>query len=159
MVGAGEVGTYVADRLSSQGHDVTIIEVSGERVRRIQSELDVEILRGSGTDPEVLTEARVGKAELLVAVTKRDEVNILCALMARKAGVSKTIVRVESRSLRRAQAVSLFEGVDDHLVIDPDEGWPMPYAASSDSPGCWNSTRWLAARSWYLPPASPVLPR
>jgi len=121
VVGAGEVGTYVADRLSSQGHDVTIIEVSGERVRRIQSELDVEILRGSGTDPEVLTEARVGKAELLVAVTKRDEVNILCALMARKAGVSKTIVRVESRSLRRAQAVSLFEGVDDHLVIDPDE--------------------------------------
>ena len=121
VVGAGEVGTYVADRLSTQGHDVTIIEVSGERVRQIQSELDVEILRGSGTDPEVLTEARVGKAELLVAVTKRDEVNILCALMARKAGVSKTIVRVESRSLRRAQAVSLFEGVDDHLVIDPDE--------------------------------------
>jgi trk system potassium uptake protein TrkA len=121
VVGAGEVGTYVADRLSTQGHDVTIIEVSGERVRQIQSELDVEILRGSGTDPEVLTEARVGKAELLVAVTNSSEVNILCALMARKAGVSKTIVRVESRSLRRAQAVSLFEGVDDHLVIDPDE--------------------------------------
>ena len=121
VVGAGEVGTYVADRLSNQGHDVTIIEVSGERVRQIGSELDVEILRGSGTDPEVLTEARVDKAELLVAVTKRDEVNILCALMARKAGVGKTIVRVESRSLRRAQATALFDGVDDHLVIDPDE--------------------------------------
>ncbi len=121
VVGAGEVGTYVADRLSGQGHDVTLIEVNSQRCRQIQSELDVEILRGSGTDPDVLAEAQVGKAELLVAVTKRDEVNILCALMARKAGVTKTVVRVESRSLRRAQAASLFEGVDDHLVIDPDQ--------------------------------------
>ena len=121
VVGAGEVGTYVADRLSKQGHDVTVIEISDERFRQIQSELDVEILRGSGTDPETLTEARTGKAELLVAVTKRDEVNILCALMARKRGVTKTIVRVESRSLRQAQATELFEGAEDHLVIDPDD--------------------------------------
>ncbi|MDG2427167.1 MAG: Trk system potassium transporter TrkA [Acidimicrobiales bacterium] len=121
VVGAGEVGTYVADRLSRQGHDVTLIEVNSERCRQIQTQLDVEILRGSGTDPDVLAQARVSKAELLVAVTKRDEVNILCALMARKAGVTKTIVRVESRALRRAQAASLFEGVEDHLVIDPDE--------------------------------------
>jgi len=121
VVGAGEVGTYVADRLSTQGHDVTVIEADGERVRRLQMELDVEILRGSGTDPDVLDEARAGKADLLVAVTKHDEVNILCALMARNKGVSKTVVRVESRSLRRAQADALFADVDDHLVIDPDE--------------------------------------
>lgn len=121
VVGAGEVGTYVADRLSTQDHDVTVIEADGERVRRLQMELDVEILRGSGTDPDVLDEARAGKADLLVAVTKHDEVNILCALMARNKGVSKTVVRVESRSLRRAQADALFADVDDHLVIDPDE--------------------------------------
>jgi trk system potassium uptake protein TrkA len=121
VVGAGEVGTYVADRLSTQGHDVTIIEVSGERCRNLPSELDVQIVHGSGTNPDVLDEAGVDKATLLVAVTMRDEVNILCALMARKAGVTRTIVRVESRSLRRAQATSLFEGVEDHLVIDPDE--------------------------------------
>ena len=121
VVGAGEVGTYIADRLSGQDHDVTIIEVDGDRYREIQGRLDVEILHGSGTDPEMLDQARVGKAGLLVAVTKRDEVNILCALMARKMGVTKTIVRVESRSLRKAQATALFEGVEDHLVIDPDD--------------------------------------
>ena len=121
VVGAGEVGTYIADRLSGQDHDVTIIEVDGDRYREIQGRLDVEILHGSGTDPEMLDQARVGKAGLLVAVTKRDEVNILCALMARKMGVTKTIVRVESRSLRQAQATALFEGVEDHLVIDPDD--------------------------------------
>ena len=121
VVGAGEVGTYIADRLSNQGHDVTIIEVDGDRGREIHGVLDVEILHGSGTDPDVLDQARVGKADLLVAVTKHDEVNILSALMARKRGVTKTIVRVESRSLRRAQAAALFEDAEDHLVIDPDE--------------------------------------
>ena len=121
VVGAGEVGTYVADRLSKQGHDVTIIEVDGDRGREIQGVLDVEILHGSGTDPDVLDQARVGKADLLVAVTKHDEVNILGALMARKRGVTKTIVRVESRSLRRTQAAALFEDAEDHLVIDPDD--------------------------------------
>ncbi|GIS99984.1 MAG: Trk system potassium transport protein TrkA [Acidimicrobiales bacterium] len=121
VVGAGEVGTYVADRLSNQGHDVTIIEVDGDRGREIQGVLDVEILHGSGTDPDVLDQARVGKADLLVAVTKHDEVNILSALMARKRGVTKTIVRVESRSLRRTQAAALFEDAEDHLVIDPDD--------------------------------------
>ena len=121
VVGAGEVGTYVADRLSNQKHDVTIIEGDDDRGREIQGVLDVEILHGSGTDPDVLDQARVGKADLLVAVTKHDEVNILSALMARKRGVTKTIVRVESRSLRRTQAAALFEDAEDHLVIDPDD--------------------------------------
>ncbi len=124
VVGAGEVGTYIADRLSSQDHDVVLIEVDGTRFRQLETEmegLDVLKVQGSGTDPEVLKEAGVEDTDLLVAVTKGDEVNILCALLARHAGVAKTVVRVESRTLRRAQSAALFAGADDHLVIDPDE--------------------------------------
>ncbi len=124
VVGAGEVGTYVADRLSRQDHDVVLIEADRERFQRLEQEmegLDVLKVRGSGTDPEVLKEAGVEGTDLLVAVTKGDEVNILCALLARHAGVAKTVVRVESRTLRRAQSSALFAGADDHLVIDPDE--------------------------------------
>jgi len=124
VVGAGEVGTYVADRLSRQDHDVVLIEADRERFQRLEQEmegLDVLKVRGSGTDPEVLKEAGVDGTDLLVAVTKGDEVNILCALLARHAGVAKTVVRVESRTLRRAQSAALFAGADDHLVIDPDE--------------------------------------
>ncbi|SVA97012.1 uncharacterized protein METZ01_LOCUS149866, partial [marine metagenome] len=120
VVGAGEVGTYVADRLSSQKHDVVLIEVDPARCRALGLKLDVQVLEGSGTDPEMLELAGIEDAELLVAVTKSDEVNLVSALLARQAGVGKTIVRIESRRLRSPKVDALFKGAEDHLVIDPD---------------------------------------
>jgi len=120
VVGAGEVGTYVADRLSSQKHDVVLIEVDPARCRALGLKLDVQVLEGSGTDPEMLELAGIDDAELLVAVTKSDEVNLVSALLARQAGVGKTIVRIESRRLRSSAVDALFKGAEDHLVIDPD---------------------------------------
>ncbi len=120
VVGAGEVGTYVADRLSSQKHDVVLIEVDPARCRALGLKLDVQVLEGSGTDPEMLELAGIEDAELLVAVTKSDEVNLVSALLARQAGVGKTIVRIESRRLRSSAVDALFKGAEDHLVIDPD---------------------------------------
>ena len=121
VVGAGEVGSYVAERLSSQGHHVALIESDPDRSREIHEQLDVMTISGSGTDPLALGEAGVEQADLLVAVTPYDETNILSALLARGYGVSKTVVRVESRRLRHPDLEALFDGVDDHLVIDPDE--------------------------------------
>ena len=121
VVGAGEVGSYVAERLSSQGHHVALIESDPVRFREIEEELDVLTIHGSGTDPETLREAGVAQADLLVAVTPHDETNLLSALLARGSGVSKTVVRVESRGLRHDDVGALFDGADDHLVIDPDE--------------------------------------
>jgi trk system potassium uptake protein TrkA len=120
VVGAGEVGTYVADRLSNQKHDVALIELDTDRCRAVGLKLDVQILEGSGTDPEILAMAGIDDADLLVAVTKSDEVNLVSALLARLAGVDKTIVRIESRRLRSPAIDALFKGVEDHLVIDPD---------------------------------------
>ncbi len=99
VVGAGEVGSYVAERLSSQGHHVALIESDPVRFREIKEGLDVLTIHGSGTDPETLRAAGVAQADLLVAVTPYDETNILSALLARGSGVSKTVVRVESLSL------------------------------------------------------------
>ena len=120
VVGAGEVGTYVADRLSNQKHDVALIEINAARCRAGALKLDVQILEGSGTDPEMLAMAGIADADLLVAVTKSDEVNLVSALLARVAKVNKTIVRIESRPLRSPAIDALFEGAEDHLVIDPD---------------------------------------
>ena len=121
VVGAGEVGSYVAERLSRQGHHVVLIESDAERFRQVDQDLDVMTLRGSGTDPVALAAAGIEQADLLVAVTPVDETNIVSALLARRAGVSKTVIRVESRPLRRPEVAALFDGADDHLVIDPDE--------------------------------------
>ena len=121
VVGAGEVGTYVADRLSTQEHDVALIELNRERYRQVENDLDVLTIRGSGTDPETLSEAGIEHTDLLVAATNSDETNLLSALLARQAGVTKTIVRVESPRLRRPEVAALFGAADDHLVIDPDQ--------------------------------------
>ena len=121
VVGAGEVGTYVADRLSRQEHDIALIELDPERFMQVDAELDVLAINGSGTDPAALKRAGIEEADLLVAATNKDEINLFSALLARQAGVSKTIVRVESRKLRSKEVASLFEKFDDHLVIDPDQ--------------------------------------
>ncbi|MEO2170330.1 MAG: NAD-binding protein, partial [Acidimicrobiales bacterium] len=81
VVGAGEVGSYVAERLSSQGHHVALIESDPVRFREIQEQLDVMTILGSGTDPLTLGAAGVEDADLLVAVTPYDETNILSALL------------------------------------------------------------------------------
>ena len=121
VVGAGEVGTYVADRLSRQEHDIALIELDPERFRQVDAELDVLAINGSGTDPAALERAGITDADLLVAATNKDEINLFSALLARQAGVNKTIVRVESRKLRSKEVSALFEKFDDHLVIDPDQ--------------------------------------
>ena len=121
VVGAGEVGTYVADRLSRQEHDIALIELDSERFMQVDAELDVLAVNGSGTDPTALKRAGIEEADLLVAATNKDEINLFSALLARQAGVNKTIVRVESRKLRSKEVASLFEKFDDHLVIDPDQ--------------------------------------
>ncbi|MCH1514824.1 MAG: Trk system potassium transporter TrkA [Acidimicrobiales bacterium] len=121
VVGAGEVGTYIADRLSRQEHDIALIELNPERFREIDGELDVLVINGSGTDSTLLDKAGISETDLLVAATNKDEINLFCALLARQAGVSKTIVRVESKKLRSKEVEALFEKFDDHLVIDPDQ--------------------------------------
>ena len=135
VVGAGEVGTYVADRLSREGHDVSIIDLNRERLHQLDEDLDVLIVEGSGTHPETLRRAGVETASLLVAVTKDDAVNLICSQLSKLLGVKRTIVRIEASELRGKQAAGLREASGVDLVIDPDSEAAEDVLELLDHPG------------------------
>jgi trk system potassium uptake protein TrkA len=135
VVGAGEVGSYVADRLSREGHDVAVIERDNDVIRHLEEGLDVHTVHGSGTSPSVLAEAGADKADLLVAVTSDDETNLICSLIAKQIGVPQIIVRLESRELRSMDARDLHAAIGVDLVIDPDQETAEEIIELLDYPG------------------------
>ncbi|MFQ5967643.1 MAG: Trk system potassium transporter TrkA [Acidimicrobiia bacterium] len=114
IVGAGAVGSYLADRLSNEGQDVVLIESDPVRASQLQDELDALVITGNGAARDVLEEAQVDRADLLIAVSDNDGANILACRTASEMGVRKTVARVEDPGLRSGLAEL---GVN--VVIDP----------------------------------------
>ncbi len=121
VVGAGEVGSYVAHRLSREGHDIALVDLDTDRLLDMGGELDVLTVTGSGTHPSTLELAGVDRSELMVAVTSDDEVNLVASLIAKQRGVERSIVRIEAPELRGKEAAKLLKVFGADLVIDPDQ--------------------------------------
>ncbi len=96
IVGCGKVGFSLAEQLSLEGHDLTLVDTNPDILNEITNTLDVMTVVGHGASYSVLTEAGIETADLLIAVTTSDELNLLCCLTARIAGNSKTIARVRN---------------------------------------------------------------
>jgi trk system potassium uptake protein len=114
IVGAGAVGSYLAERLSSEGQDVLVIEADEEKAADLQDAIDALVMVGNGASMTTLERARVAKADLLIAVSDSDGANILACNTAHELGVKRTVARIEDPGLR--------EGVDRlgvDVVIDP----------------------------------------
>ncbi|MDP8957734.1 MAG: Trk system potassium transporter TrkA [Actinomycetota bacterium] len=116
IVGAGAVGSYLAERLSAGGQDVVVVEADQRRADALQDALDCLVVHGNGASPRVLAEAGIDKCDLLIAVSDNDEANVLACRAGTQAGVPTTLARVEDADLR----IELEElGVD--AVIDPGQ--------------------------------------
>jgi trk system potassium uptake protein TrkA len=83
IVGAGEVGFHIAQKLSEENQDVFLIDKDPEKIRRITENLDVQAILGSGTSPETLRNSGIKDAEMLVAATDSDEVNLIACVLVR----------------------------------------------------------------------------
>ena len=120
IVGAGEVGYHVAERLAKEHHDVVVIDVDRDRLDYVESHLDVAVVEGSGVNLTVLESAGVGQAGMLLAVTSVDEVNLVCCMsVPPRRGLTK-VARVSNPDFYRggeALRPSRF-GVD--LLINPE---------------------------------------
>jgi trk system potassium uptake protein TrkA len=121
IVGAGEVGSYLADRLSREGIDVAVIEKDPGRLSELEEQSDVLTVLGSGTHPVSLMNAGAEKADIIVAVTDSDESNMIASLLAKQSGIAKSVVRIQARELRGTESKKLQKAIGADMVIDPDE--------------------------------------
>ena len=98
LVGGGKVGTALARQLSEEGHNVTVIDTNKARVEHLSESYDVMGIVGNGSSITTLSEAGIEEADVFIAVTGSDELNLLCCMFAKKAGHCHAIARVRNPS-------------------------------------------------------------
>ena len=96
IVGCGKVGYAIAQQLTQEKHDITVVDDEAAHLNRADSTLDVLCIHGNGASISVLMEAGARDADLVIAVTNFDEVNIVCCLLAKKLGAKHTIARIRN---------------------------------------------------------------
>ncbi len=96
IVGCGKVGVTLIEQLSNEGHDITVIDKDGGKLRTLTDNLDVMGVEGNGAIYQVQMEAGIQDTDLLIATTNSDELNMLCCLIAKKAGNCHTIARIRN---------------------------------------------------------------
>lgn len=120
LVGAGRMGKEMAFRLTDEGHDVTVVDSDEDCLEQLSNTVDVMTMLGNGADYSVLSQAGVSEADLLIAVTNDDAVNMLCCLTGKKLGVKNTVARVRTMEYFR-QMVFLKDELGLSLVLNPEQ--------------------------------------
>ena len=96
IVGCGKVGRTLAEQLQEEDTDITLVDISQQKLTSLCDDVDAMGVLGNGASINVLMEAGVETADILIAVTGSDELNLLCCFIAQKAGHCQTIARVRN---------------------------------------------------------------
>lgn len=122
IVGAGSVGFYLAKTLAEMGNDISIIDVDPEKVLRAKQELDALVIEGNGAQSNILKDAQVESADLFLAVTRIDEINIVASMKAKKMNPrAKILARVRSGDYQKKDALLNLVELGIEKVINPEE--------------------------------------
>lgn len=119
IIGDGKIGSVLAEQLSKEQHAVTLIDRNSAALEQSNNDLDVMVVEGDGTSHEIQKEAGVEQADLVIACTGEDELNLLCCLIAKKLGAAHTIARV--RNPKYVEELALIQ--DDlglSMTINPE---------------------------------------
>ena len=120
IVGAGKLGTAIAEALISGGHDITLVENNEERSQSISQNLDVFTITADAKQIDVLKDMRIGEYDLLISATDNDERNIVVCNFAKKLGCAMTIARVRAPE-HVEQLDFICENMDIDYIINPDK--------------------------------------
>jgi trk system potassium uptake protein TrkA len=119
--GGGEVATHLARRLIREGNEIVIVEEDADRCARLEETLDAKIVHGSAASPKTLHRAGLSEAEMLIAVTSNDEVNLLACLIAQSdSGVKVKVARLRTHEVNHWRRIAAECGLEIDLIIHPE---------------------------------------
>jgi trk system potassium uptake protein TrkA len=121
IVGAGAVGFNIANQLSKEGHDISVVEDNPELVQKITEKLDVFVVAGNGSSPSVLETAGAKDAHMVLAVTNSDEVNIIVCILANQYGCKIKIARIRNNELTSKNSLFKENGFCVDHMINPEQ--------------------------------------
>ncbi len=149
IIGDGKVGYSLAEHLSQENHDVTIIDKNPEALRKASEVLDVMCIKGNGVSTKIMLEAGVKDADLLIAATSSDEMNMVCALTGRKLGASHTVARIRDPEYANELSVLKQEmGLD--LIINPEQAAAREIAHMLRFPSAANVEHFAKGRIEFI---------
>ncbi len=119
IVGDGKVGQALTRQLSKEGHDLTVVDSNPKILNNNIENLDILTVEGNGASMETLRRADAGTADLVIAATSTDEINLLCCITAKKLGAQHTIARVRNTEYSE-QLVALRQELGLSMTINPE---------------------------------------
>jgi len=120
IAGAGEVGTHLAKMLSNENHEIILIDTEEDRLKPVDSSLDVLTYVGSATSINILQEVLQKKTDLFIAVTHGEDTNITASILAKRLGAMKTIARIDNLDYLEHSTLEFFKSLGIDSLIYPE---------------------------------------
>ncbi len=142
ICGAGRVGFTIAKQLSEQGHSITVIDPSSEDIQKIDDALDVKAIVGKGTYPSILEKASAAETDMIIAVTRNDEINMLiCQIAFSIFNIPKKIARIRSQDYLNPKFTRVYnkENLPIDVIISPEIEIAKSIQRKLEAPGALDS--------------------
>ena len=142
ICGAGRVGFTIAKLLSEQGHSITVIDQSSEDIQKINDSLDVKAIVGKATYPSILEKANASETDMIIAVTRNDEINMLiCQIAFSIFNIQKKIARIRSQDYLNPKFTRVYskENLPIDVIISPEIEIAKSIQRKLEAPGALDS--------------------
>ena len=142
ICGAGRVGFTIAKLLSEQGHSITVIDQSGEDIQKINDSLYVKAIVGKATYPSILEKANASETDMIIAVTRNDEINMLiCQIAFSIFNIPKKIARIRSQDYLNPKFTRVYskENLPIDVIISPEIEIAKSIQRKLEAPGALDS--------------------
>ncbi|MDC0240456.1 Trk system potassium transporter TrkA [Candidatus Pelagibacter sp.] len=142
ICGAGRVGFTIAKQLSEQGHSITVIDQSSEDIQKIDDSLDVKAIVGKATYPSILEKANASEADMIIAVTRNDEINmVICQIAFSIFNIPKKIARIRSQDYLNPKFTTVYnkENLPIDVIISPELEIAKSIQRKLEAPGALDS--------------------